>query len=46
VTRLYEDTGHLVMLERPARFNADLRAFLAEQPAAGSAGPTLRTLAT
>lgn len=27
---VYEDTGHLVMLERPARFNADLRAFLGE----------------
>jgi pimeloyl-ACP methyl ester carboxylesterase len=27
---IYEDTGHLPMLERPARFNADLRAFLAE----------------
>ncbi|MGH2900644.1 MAG: alpha/beta fold hydrolase, partial [Solirubrobacteraceae bacterium] len=27
---VYEDTGHLPMLERPARFNADLRAFLAQ----------------
>jgi pimeloyl-ACP methyl ester carboxylesterase len=27
---IYEDTGHVPMLERPARFNADLRAFLAE----------------
>jgi pimeloyl-ACP methyl ester carboxylesterase len=27
---IYEDTGHVSMLERPARFNADLRAFLAE----------------
>ena len=26
---VYPDTGHLPMLERPARFNADLRAFLA-----------------
>ncbi len=25
---LYPDTGHMVMLERPARFNADLRAFI------------------
>lgn len=24
----YPDTGHVAMLERPARFNADLRAFL------------------
>jgi pimeloyl-ACP methyl ester carboxylesterase len=30
---IYEDTGHLPMLERPARFNADLRAFLAEASA-------------
>ncbi len=40
---VYEDTGHLVMLERPDRFNADLRAFLhedAERPRAG-----LRSLA-
>jgi pimeloyl-ACP methyl ester carboxylesterase len=29
---IYEDTGHVPMLERPERFNADLRAFLAEQP--------------
>ncbi|MEA2221349.1 MAG: hypothetical protein QOJ35_3975 [Solirubrobacteraceae bacterium] len=29
---VHPDTGHLVMLERPERFNADLRAFLAEQP--------------
>jgi pimeloyl-ACP methyl ester carboxylesterase len=28
---LYEDTGHVPMLERPLRFNADLRRFLAEQ---------------
>jgi pimeloyl-ACP methyl ester carboxylesterase len=27
---LYPDTGHMVMLERPGRFNADLRAFLGE----------------
>ena len=29
---IYEETGHVPMLERPERFNADLRAFLAEQP--------------
>ncbi len=38
---VHEDTGHMVMLERPARFNADLRAFLDEEvrprEAAGSA---------
>ena len=28
---IYEDTGHIPMLERPERFNRDLRAFLAEQ---------------
>ena len=27
---VYEDTGHVAMLERPARFNADVEAFLAE----------------
>jgi pimeloyl-ACP methyl ester carboxylesterase len=25
---IYEDTGHLPMVERPERFNADVRAFL------------------
>ena len=25
---IYPDTGHMVMLERPARFNADVRAFI------------------
>jgi pimeloyl-ACP methyl ester carboxylesterase len=29
---VYKDTGHLTMLERPARFNADVLAFLQEQP--------------
>jgi pimeloyl-ACP methyl ester carboxylesterase len=29
---VYEDTGHLSMLERPARFNDDVHAFLQEQP--------------
>ncbi len=32
------DTGHVAMLERPARFNALLEAFLAERPA-GAAPP-------
>jgi pimeloyl-ACP methyl ester carboxylesterase len=31
---IYDETGHLPMLERPARFNADLRAFLDEGPPA------------
>jgi pimeloyl-ACP methyl ester carboxylesterase len=26
---VYEDTGHVAMLERPERFNADLEEFLA-----------------
>jgi pimeloyl-ACP methyl ester carboxylesterase len=30
---VYEDTGHMVMLERPERFNADLRAFIDEPTA-------------
>jgi pimeloyl-ACP methyl ester carboxylesterase len=29
---VYPDTGHVPMLERPARFNADLRAFLGQGP--------------
>ena len=29
---IYKDTGHIPMVERPARFNADLRAFLDERP--------------
>ncbi|HEX4344867.1 MAG TPA: alpha/beta fold hydrolase [Solirubrobacteraceae bacterium] len=39
---VYEDTGHLVMLERPARFNADLRAFLEERPGPQKPGPGRR----
>jgi len=29
---VYEDVGHVAMLEVPERFNADVRAFLGEQP--------------
>ncbi|MBA3746376.1 MAG: alpha/beta fold hydrolase [Solirubrobacterales bacterium] len=29
---IYEDTGHTPMFERPARFNADVHAFLREEP--------------
>ena len=36
---VYPDTGHLPMLERPARFNADLRAFMGEPPPAPAAEP-------
>jgi pimeloyl-ACP methyl ester carboxylesterase len=32
---VYADTGHVAMLERPARFNADVDAFLAEDDPAG-----------
>jgi pimeloyl-ACP methyl ester carboxylesterase len=41
---VYEDTGHLVMLERPDRFNADLRAFLGEQPGLQAPWSSPRTL--
>jgi pimeloyl-ACP methyl ester carboxylesterase len=30
---IFEDTGHLPMLERPSRFNALLAGFLAGEPA-------------
>ena len=42
---VYPDTGHLVMLERPARFNADLRDFLDIQPGDETSWPGLRALA-
>jgi len=32
---VYADTGHVAMLERPARFNADVEAFLAETVRSG-----------
>lgn len=32
---VYDDTGHVAMLERPGRFNADVAAFLAEDDPAG-----------
>ena len=41
---VYADTGHLVMLERPARFVADLRAFLEEKPGERTPWPSLRSL--
>lgn len=34
------DTGHVPMLERPARFNALLDAFLGEEPSAPAPAPT------
>jgi pimeloyl-ACP methyl ester carboxylesterase len=39
---VYEDTGHAVMLERPERFNGDLRAFLHEPAATLDAWQPLR----
>jgi pimeloyl-ACP methyl ester carboxylesterase len=35
---IYKDTGHVSMMERPARFNEDVRAFLEEAP--GERQPT------
>jgi 4,5:9,10-diseco-3-hydroxy-5,9,17-trioxoandrosta-1(10),2-diene-4-oate hydrolase len=32
---IFEDTGHMAMLERPAAFNALLEGFLAEPPLSG-----------
>jgi pimeloyl-ACP methyl ester carboxylesterase len=31
---VFDDTGHVPMLERPARFNSELEEFLSEEPAA------------
>jgi len=42
---IYTDTAHLPMLERPARFNEDLRAFLEEAPGAEAPIPAQRTFA-
>jgi hypothetical protein len=33
---MFEDTGHVAMIERPTRFNALVAGFLAEEPAAVS----------
>jgi len=33
---IYDRAGHLPMLEEPERFNADLRAFLEEEPGTGA----------
>jgi pimeloyl-ACP methyl ester carboxylesterase len=43
---IYKDTGHLTMLERPARFNADVHAFLQEQPGEEQPESGTRTFAT
>jgi pimeloyl-ACP methyl ester carboxylesterase len=43
---VYTDTGHLTMLERPARFNDDVHAFLQEQPGEEQPDSGARTFAT
>ena len=43
---IYKDTGHLTMLERPARFNADVLAFLREEPGEKQPESGERTFAT
>jgi pimeloyl-ACP methyl ester carboxylesterase len=42
---VYRDTGHLTMLERPARFNADVHAFLHEEPGEQAPGSGEREFA-
>jgi pimeloyl-ACP methyl ester carboxylesterase len=42
---IYEDTGHITMMERPARFNADVQAFLEEEPGEHEPGSGARTFA-
>jgi pimeloyl-ACP methyl ester carboxylesterase len=43
---VYKDTGHTPMFERPARFNADVHAFLQEQPGEEQPFPQPRSFAT
>jgi pimeloyl-ACP methyl ester carboxylesterase len=43
---VYKDTGHLTMLERPARFNDDVQAFLEEEPGEQAPESGARTFAT
>jgi pimeloyl-ACP methyl ester carboxylesterase len=42
---IYKDTGHITMMERPARFNADVHAFLHEEPREQEPGSGARTFA-
>ncbi|MFP5363638.1 MAG: alpha/beta fold hydrolase [Thermoleophilia bacterium] len=42
---VYKDTGHVSMMERPARFNEDVRAFLEEAPGERQPTPPASTLA-
>jgi pimeloyl-ACP methyl ester carboxylesterase len=43
---IYKDTGHLTMLERPARFNRDVEEFLREDPGEKAPEAGTRTFAT
>ncbi|MBA3748702.1 MAG: alpha/beta hydrolase [Solirubrobacterales bacterium] len=43
---IYQDTGHLTMLERPARFNADVHEFLQERAGDEQPESDARTIAT
>jgi pimeloyl-ACP methyl ester carboxylesterase len=42
---IYKDTGHVTMMERPARFNRDVHAFLHEDPGEQAPEPGTRTFA-
>ena len=42
---IYADTGHLPQMERPARFNADVHAFLQEDPGEPAPDSGTRTFA-
>lgn len=41
---IYKDTGHVSMMERPARFNEDVRAFLEEAPGEKQPAPPESTV--
>ena len=43
---VYEDTGHSPMMERPARFNRDVREFLQEEPGEREPASQSRSVAT
>jgi pimeloyl-ACP methyl ester carboxylesterase len=42
---VYGDTGHVTMMERPARFNADVRTFLEEVPGEQQPAPQAGSVA-
>jgi pimeloyl-ACP methyl ester carboxylesterase len=43
---VYDDTGHVPQMERPARFNADVGAFLQEAPGEQRPAPESESVAT